>query len=315
MKKQRRLGRRVLTLLLCSAMCLTQVQLSKAETQSEGVHKLAYDTGANSGVINQYESDASGRLVNVEKGTSRYYTEYITYSKTVYISNSNKNQLIPIEIKAPYTNIDYLTYNDSKGVDEDGYRWLSDCKVYLMNSAGKIINENIINDEDSPSYKTYLNLTPGKYNINVVQGLEVYWVGDDAYQRLVEGNQTVVYRMFRVVDRQAPASTDSTNNLKDNTSGTLSNIADKNTVITSKAKKSIKVTKLKVKKNAKKITGKTNKKALVTVTANGRKYKIKANKKGQFTVRLQKKLKKNIKVKIKVTLKGYKTYNKSVKVK
>lgn len=81
-------------------------------------------------------------------------------------------------------------------------------------------------------------------------------------------------------------------------------------------KKKIKILKLiKYKKGNKKITGKTLKKAKVTVQAQKKKYKTRADKKGRFTVKLKKKLKKGMKIRVTVSGNGYRTRTKSFKVK
>ena len=56
-------------------------------------------------------------------------------------------------------------------------------------------------------------------------------------------------------------------------------------------------------------------KQIDSVYCNGKTYKVKANKKGKFTVRLKKRIKKNTKIKIKVTLKNYKSYCKTIQAK
>lgn len=82
------------------------------------------------------------------------------------------------------------------------------------------------------------------------------------------------------------------------------------------AKKKIKTLKLiKYKKGNKKVTGKTLKKAKVTVRVKKKKYKARADKKGKFTVKLKKKLKGGTKIRVTVSRSGYRTRTKSFKVK
>lgn len=81
-------------------------------------------------------------------------------------------------------------------------------------------------------------------------------------------------------------------------------------------KKKITVLKLtKYKKATKKIKGKTVKTATVVVKAGGKKYTVKSNKTGVFTVTLKKKLKKGNKITITVKKSGYTSKTKSFKVK
>lgn len=81
-------------------------------------------------------------------------------------------------------------------------------------------------------------------------------------------------------------------------------------------KKTISTLKLtKYKRKTKKIIGKTVKKGKVTVKVGGKKYKVTANAKGKFTVKLKKVLKKKIKITVTVSKSGYKTKSKSFKVK
>lgn len=81
-------------------------------------------------------------------------------------------------------------------------------------------------------------------------------------------------------------------------------------------KKKITVLKLtKYKKATKKIKGKTVKTATVVVKVGGKKYTVKSNKTGVFTVTLKKKLKKGNKISVTVKKSGYTTKTKSFKVK
>lgn len=81
-------------------------------------------------------------------------------------------------------------------------------------------------------------------------------------------------------------------------------------------KKKITVLKLtKYKKATKKIKGKTVKTATVVVKVGGKKYTVKSNKTGVFTVTLKKKLKKGNKITVTVKKSGYTTKAKSFKVK
>lgn len=81
-------------------------------------------------------------------------------------------------------------------------------------------------------------------------------------------------------------------------------------------KKKISVLKLtKYKKATKKIKGKTVKTATVVVKVGGKKYTVKSNKTGVFTVTLKKKLKKGNKISVTVKKSGYTTKTKSFKVK
>lgn len=85
---------------------------------------------------------------------------------------------------------------------------------------------------------------------------------------------------------------------------------------TTTTKKKISVLKLtKYKKGTKKITGKTVKIATVVVKVGGKKYTVKSNKTGGFTVTLKKKLKKGNKISVTVKKSGYTTKTKSFKVK
>lgn len=85
---------------------------------------------------------------------------------------------------------------------------------------------------------------------------------------------------------------------------------------TTTTKKKISVLKLtKYKKATKKITGKTVKTATVVVKVGGKKYTVKSNKTGGFTVTLKKKLKKGNKISVTVKKNGYTTKTKSFKVK
>lgn len=84
----------------------------------------------------------------------------------------------------------------------------------------------------------------------------------------------------------------------------------------STSKKKISVLKLtKYKASTKKIKGKTVKTATVVVKTGGKKYTVKANKTGVFTVTLKKKLKKGNKISVTVKKTGYTTKTKSFKVK
>ena len=69
------------------------------------------------------------------------------------------------------------------------------------------------------------------------------------------------------------------------------------------------------KKGTKKIKGKTVKIATVVVKVGGKKYTVKSNKTGGFTVTLKKKLKKGNKISVTVKKNGYTTKTKSFKVK
>lgn len=84
----------------------------------------------------------------------------------------------------------------------------------------------------------------------------------------------------------------------------------------SKKKKTIKTLKLKkYKRGSRRITGKTLKKAKVVITAAKKKYTVKADKKGNFTVKLKKKLKKKRKIRVTVSKSGYRQKSKTFKVK
>lgn len=81
-------------------------------------------------------------------------------------------------------------------------------------------------------------------------------------------------------------------------------------------KKTISTLKLtKYKKKTKKIVGKTVKKGTVTVKVASKTYKVTANAKGKFTIKLKKKLKKNNNIKVTVTKTGYTKKSKTFKVK
>lgn len=81
-------------------------------------------------------------------------------------------------------------------------------------------------------------------------------------------------------------------------------------------KKTISTLKLtKYKRKTKKIVGKTVKKGKVTVKVAGKKYKVTANSKGKFTVKLKKVLKKRNKITVTVSKSGYKKKSKSFRVK
>ena len=81
-------------------------------------------------------------------------------------------------------------------------------------------------------------------------------------------------------------------------------------------KKTISLLKLtSFKKGSKKIVGKTLKKATIIVKIGKKTYKVKANKKGKFTIELKKKLKKKQKIVVTAKKSGYKTKKKIFKVK
>lgn len=107
-----------------------------------------------------------------------------------------------------------------------------------------------------------------------------------------------------ITDNRQTATSDSSND----------NSSKKTTVSKKKVIKKLTVT---AKKGKKKLTGKTIKRATVKIKIGKRTYKVKANSKGKFTVKLKSKakLKKGQKIKVTVSKKGYKTKNKVFKVK
>lgn len=108
------------------------------------------------------------------------------------------------------------------------------------------------------------------------------------------------------------------NGKPNNTQGGTKTGTQKNTPaksVKAKKKKTIKTLKLrKYKRNTKIVLGKTLKKSKVVVRTGKKKYTVKANKKGLFTVKLKKKLKKKNKIIVTVSKKGYKTKKKTFKV-
>ncbi len=100
-------------------------------------------------------------------------------------------------------------------------------------------------------------------------------------------------------------------------SGTVKNAKKSVKKSGKKAAKKKKIKKLKCtkrRKNTKVIKGKTIKRAKITVRAGGRKYTVRANKNGRFTVRLKKKLKRGMKIRITVSRKGYRKRTKTFRV-
>lgn len=156
----------------------------------------------------QYECDAQGNKVDAEAGTSRYYVDYVTLADTVYISNSTKVQMIPVELKYPYTDLEFIAFDALKGVDEDGYRTLSNCNLSLIGPDKHTVQESNYDTLKEDQIYKYSNLTPGIYQIVVIRGVNsIITSDDDEYQEAVEGPQYVEYTMRGVVDRQAAAVT------------------------------------------------------------------------------------------------------------
>lgn len=116
---------------------------------------------------------------------------------------------------------------------------------------------------------------------------------------------------------QTPATqvpTPTTQNPTPATGGAVTTTQPSTTAATTKKK--ISVLKLTTyKKATKKIKGKTVKTATVVVKVGGKKYTVKSNKTGGFTVTLKKKLKKGNKISVTVKKNGYTTKTKSFKVK
>lgn len=337
----KRNGTRIWAVWLTAALCLATLPMGMLKEKVVQAETDASVTG-------QYESDSAGNPVDEKEGTSRYYTEYVTSSQTVYISNESKQQVVPIEIKKPYTNIKYITYDISKGIDSDGYRFASNCRVYFCDSDNKTLeSETELDESEEPVsfYQKYTNLNEGNYKIVVCQAVEPYEYMGEMFERLIEGFQKVEYTMYRVIDRQAPPSETPIVSASPQASGTPAQSGDDSSwkgngstgqttpdgllsanssgsssvsvgnTTTTKSGKNLSVTGLVAKRNTKKITGKTMGKASIKVTVNGKTYKVKANKKGKFTVRLKKRIKKNTKIKIKVTLKNHKSYCKTIQAK
>lgn len=83
-----------------------------------------------------------------------------------------------------------------------------------------------------------------------------------------------------------------------------------------KKKKAVKTLRLKkYKRGTKRLVGKTVKGAKLVVKIGKKKYTVKANKKGKFTIKLKKKLKRKTRIRIRVTKKGYQAKTKVFKVK
>lgn len=120
---------------------------------------------------------------------------------------------------------------------------------------------------------------------------------------------------------EKPGSSQSGNSDKKGNSSTVgdkktTDKKDKTKKKKSKKKKTIKTLKLKkYKRGSRRITGKTLKKAKVVITAAKRKYTVKADKKGNFIVKLKKKLKKKRKIRVTVSKSGYRQKSKTFKVK
>ena len=305
----------------CLIASLSAAPLSVGMMSEKAVYAEAEAT-----VSKQYECDAKGNPVDGAAGTSRYYKEEISGSQTVTISNKCKIQEIAIEVKNAGTDLKIVAIDASKGIDEQGYEWLSHCSIDLVDSNGTFMQEKNKSNKDQ-EYYLFTNLAAGNYKINVVQGLEPY--GNDGLERLVQGDQKIEYTMTCVVDRQAlptptpvasatPQPTETPTVTNDSTGGAnkpAPSASKKSSVKNKKNQKKLSVKGLTVKKNSKKITGTTMAKAKVKVKVDGKNYQTKANKKGKFSINLKKKLKKNAKIKIRITLKNYKSYTKTIKVK
>ena len=131
--------------------------------------------------------------------------------------------------------------------------------------------------------------------------------GQKIYIRMEGLNDNTNYKI-KVVTENTVSEDENTVSENENTVSENEKVVAKKSTIST-----LKLTKYK--KGSKKIVGKTIKSATVKVTVNKKTYKVKSNKKGNFTVKLKSKLKAKQKIKVTVSKTNYKTKTKTFKVK
>lgn len=264
---------------------------------------------------NENNSSSSSDLDNKDSGNGNVHTPDN--------STGNGNQTSNPRVEKPATG-NSSSASDSTTPSSEGNKQ-PDGTVNNGNQGGASVgntgnngNNNNQNPSNKPVSGSTNNTTNGNVSDNTSSGsgsdtgnsninTDASQNGGNVSPKPEDGKDTVPSDKQNVTTITDSSQTSASDTNKDD-SGNKNNVTKK---------KSIKKLTVTAKKGKRKIIGKTIKKATVKVKIGKQIYKVKANSKGKFTVKLKgkTKLKKGQKIKITVSKKGYKTRIKTVKVK